>query len=122
MTVKQILVADDDPDMRNIISFKLGREGFEVTVVSDGEEALAAIEQNDYQLLILDIMMPVLDGLQVLKQVRESNRSLSVIILSAKGQEKDVVQGLNLGADDYISKPFRPAELIARVHRITGGT
>ncbi len=120
MTRRRVLVAEDDAHINRMISFKIQKEGFEVTSVSDGLHALEAALSLDVDAVILDLMMPSMDGLQVLKRVRERKPSLPVIILSAKGQERDVVTGFELGATDYVTKPFRPGELIVRLKRLLG--
>ncbi len=120
MSRRSVLVAEDDAPINRMISFKLQKEGFEVTSVSDGLRALEAALSLDVDAVILDLMMPSMDGLQVLKRIRERKPSLPVIILSAKGQERDVVTGFELGATDYVTKPFRPRELIIRLKRLLG--
>lgn len=117
-----ILVAEDEPQTAQLIEFKLKQQGYAVTIVSNGEQALKMLSVNPPSLLILDGMMPVMDGFEVLRRVREdqNTRSIPVIMLTAKSREKDVVTGLELGASDYIIKPFSPAELVARVKKVLG--
>ncbi len=112
-----ILVVDDDPDIARFIEINLGLEGFEVLVATDGEEALARIEQRIPDLVLLDVMMPRIDGVEVTRRLRASPSTvhLPVILLTAKSLSADKVVGLTAGADDYISKPFDTVELIARV-------
>ncbi|MBO5649638.1 MAG: response regulator transcription factor [Clostridia bacterium] len=121
MTDKQetVLVCDDDADIAAAIAIYLRAEGYLVLCASNGQEALTLCRKEHISLLILDIMMPVTDGITALTTLRgdpdPALRALPVILLTAKGEEADKVLGLNLGADDYISKPFHPAELMARV-------
>lgn len=110
----KILVVDDEKAITDIIKFNLEEENFQVTTAADGQEAIDKVKSLNPDLLILDIMMPVKDGFEVLKEVREDYK-LPIIMLTAKGEEKDKVQGLELGADDYVVKPFAMRELIARV-------
>ncbi|WP_346890791.1 response regulator transcription factor [Clostridium sp. UBA3887] len=111
---KTILVVDDDKDIRELITVYMQTEEFYVDKACNGEEALKLIEGKNYDLVILDIMMPKLDGLQVLIEIRKKY-SMPVIFLTAKNEEIDMIKGLALGADDYIFKPFSSMELIARV-------
>ncbi len=119
MAKKKILLAEDEPHIARLIVFKLEREGYEVTWTKDGGEALESIKNNIPDLVLLDVMMPVMDGFDVLKKVKEDERlwKIPVIMLTAKGQIKDVERGFDLGSDDYIVKPFRPDELVARIRR-----
>lgn len=119
----RILVADDEPDLARLVEFKLTRMGHAVVVVHDGAAALAALAGQGYDLLVLDAMMPGVDGFDVLREVRATPamRDLPVIMLTARGQERDVVLGLSLGAQEYMTKPFSPAELAARVARLLPG-
>lgn len=109
-----ILVVDDDLAISKLLSTNLRARGYEVTVAMDGKQALDSVEQEFFDLIILDIMMPGLDGVEVCRRVREWSR-IPIIILSARGDEKDKVKCLELGADDYLTKPFGIAELIARI-------
>lgn len=111
---KNILVVDDDKDIRELIAVYMKTENFNVDNASNGEEALKLIEGKKYDLVILDIMMPKVDGLQTLIEIRKSY-TMPVIFLTAKDEEIDMIKGLALGADDYIAKPFSSMELIARV-------
>lgn len=111
---KNILVVDDDKDIRELISVYLKAEDFYVDKACNGEEALKFIEENHYDLVLLDIMMPKMDGLETLINIRKKFM-MPVIFLTAKNQEVDLLRGLSLGADDYIPKPFSSLELIARV-------
>ena len=112
--MQKILVCDDDKEIVEAISIYLTGEGFEVIGVHDGTEALKALEAGDIDLLILDVMMPGLDGIRTTLMVREKS-SVPIIILSAKSEDADKILGLNIGADDYLTKPFNPLELVARV-------
>lgn len=113
----RILVADDEKEIVNLLELYLQNEGYEVLKAYNGREALEIVRSSDVDLCILDIMMPELDGFHVLKTIRGEN-SIPVIILSAKDQDKDKILGLNLGADDYIAKPFNPLEAVARVNSL----
>ena len=110
----KILVCDDDKDIVEAIYIYLTQEGYEVLKAYDGDEAIKVLKRNEVDLLIMDVMMPRLDGIRATLKIRE-NMSLSIIILSAKSEDADKILGLNIGADDYITKPFNPLELVARV-------
>jgi len=109
-----ILIADDEAKMRELVKMYLVREGYMVSEAADGEQALSLLSNNTFELVILDIMMPKVDGLTVCKEIRKS-LDIPVIMLTAKGEEIDRVLGFELGADDYVVKPFSPRELVARV-------
>ena len=109
-----ILVCDDDREIVDAIEIYLMQEGFGVIKAYDGEEAIEQLKKNDIKLLIIDIMMPKLDGIRATMKIREYS-SIPILFLSAKSQDSDKILGLNIGADDYIAKPFNPLELIARV-------
>jgi len=111
----QILVAEDQTDIRDLLVMNLRQAGHEVTAVADGVAALASQNEQASDLLILDLMMPGLDGLEVCKALRARGRSMPILMLTAKSTELDRVLGLELGADDYLTKPFSLAELLARV-------
>jgi two-component system response regulator VicR len=113
----RILVVDDERPIADILKFNLEREGFEVDVAYDGEEAVMKAKQSPFQLVILDIMLPKLDGFSVCKEIR-AHSTVPILMLSAKETEVDKVLGLELGADDYVTKPFSPRELVARVRAI----
>lgn len=110
-----ILVCDDDKEIVSAIEIYLSKEGYNIVKAYDGKEALEKLEINEIHLIILDIMMPKMDGITVANEVRK-NKSIPIIMLSAKSEDYDKVSGLNNGADDYITKPFNPMELIARVN------
>ena len=109
-----ILVCDDDKDIVEAIEIYLTQEGYHILKAYDGQEALDILNSETVDLLIIDVMMPRLDGIRATVKIRESN-PLPIIILSAKSEDTDKILGLNIGADDYITKPFNPLELIARV-------
>ena len=110
----KILVCDDDKDIVEAIDIYLTQEGYEVLKAYDGDEAIRVLKNNEVDLLIMDVMMPRLDGIRATLKIRE-NMSLPIIILSAKSEDADKILGLNIGADDYITKPFNPLELVGRV-------
>lgn len=114
----KILVTDDEPSMRQGLADNLEFEGYQVEVASNGMEALDKLSADDYDLLILDVMMPELSGFDVCRKLRQEKNTIPVILLTAKGEEIDRVLGLELGADDYIIKPFSLRELLARVKAI----
>lgn len=111
---EKILVVDDEPAIADLIELYLQNENYEVAKFYTGSEALTAIEQEAFDLAILDIMLPGTDGFELCRRIRE-NHLYPIIMLTAKGEEVDKITGLTLGADDYITKPFRPLELVARV-------
>ena len=110
-----ILVVDDDKEIVGAIEIYLKKEGYNILKAYNGEEALDIVNNNEIHLIILDIMMPKKDGLETLEEIRKS-KTIPVILLSAKSEDYDKIGGLNSGADDYITKPFNPLELIARVN------
>ena len=112
-----ILTADDDPQLLRLIARNLQFEGYDVLTASDGKQALELIEQHVPDLVVLDVMMPKMDGFTVCQQVREFS-SVPIIIVTARGQDQDKVRGLDLGADDYLTKPFSVEELAARVRAV----
>ena len=109
-----ILVCDDDKEIVEAIEIYLQQEGYHVLKAYDGEQALDMLKKNEVHLLIIDVMMPKLDGIRATLKIREES-SIPIIILSAKSEDSDKILGLNIGADDYVTKPFSPAELTARV-------
>jgi two-component system KDP operon response regulator KdpE len=112
-----VLVADDEPRITKLVSVALTGEGFRVVTASGGEDALARAEEVRPDIVLLDIVMPDLDGIEVMRQLRE-RRAVPVILLTAKGSTADKAKGLDLGADDYVAKPFHPDELAARVRAV----
>lgn len=122
-----ILVVDDEASVGEVVSLYLKREGYQVRIVRDGRQALAEIERRQPALVILDLMLPHVDGLEIMRRLRLDGKSnVPVIMLTARRQETDRIYGLELGADDYVTKPFSPAELVARVkavlRRVKGAT
>lgn len=114
----QILVIEDDADIVELLEIHLGDLGYDVNWAKDGIEGLDKFRQKDYELIILDLMLPKLGGLEVCKRIREENKYTPVLMLTSKSEELDKVLGLELGADDYITKPFSIRELIARVKAV----
>ncbi len=112
-----VLVVDDEPIVREVVSRYLERTGFSVDCAADGEAALSAFDRERPDLVVLDLMLPRLDGLEVFRRIR-TRATTPVIMLTAKGQEHDRIAGLELGADDYVTKPFSPRELVARVRGV----
>jgi DNA-binding response OmpR family regulator len=115
--VSHVLVVDDDEDVRTLASWQLEAEGFRVSAVSDGQAALSAVERDRPDLVLLDLTLPLVAGLDVLTHIRRSG-NLPVIVVSGRTGETDRIIGLDLGADDYVTKPFSPAELAARVRSV----
>ncbi len=113
----RILVVDDEPHIVELVRYNLAQEGFEVSVAYDGHEAIAKAKQEAPNLVILDLMLPYVDGLEVCRQLRKES-SVPILMLTAKDGEQERVVGLELGADDYVTKPFSPRELVARVRAI----
>ncbi|MFT4626666.1 MAG: two-component system alkaline phosphatase synthesis response regulator PhoP [Myxococcota bacterium] len=112
---KRILIVEDDPSILRALQMNLRLEGFEVVTATNGPDALAAVDAQTLDLVVLDIMLPHMNGFEVCRRLRRSGVDLPIILLSAKNAEEDIVMGLGLGADDYVTKPFRRAELLARV-------
>lgn len=117
MSTQVILVADDEPQIRELLALYFGKEGFAVEEAGDGAEAIVKVQQVKPSLLLLDIMMPVMDGLEVCRQVRKIS-SIPIILLTARAEDEDRIMGLDIGADDYITKPFNPREVVARVKAV----
>lgn len=117
MTNYKILIVDDEEDLRELLKYNLKKEGYEVATASSGEECLAAIENSRFNLILLDLMMPGIGGLEACRAIRnkEELSSTPIIMVTAKGEESDIVTGLELGADDYITKPFSNRVLLARI-------
>lgn len=118
--MKKILVIDDESDIVELISYNLKKEGFDVDFSLDGEAALKKINSSNYDMIVLDLMLPGIQGLELCKIIRNNpnTRNLPIIMLTAKGDEIDKIIGLEMGADDYISKPFNVRELIARIRAV----
>jgi len=124
MAGARVLIVDDEPMVRDVLERYLRNEGYEVGLAADGEEALERAVADDPDLILLDLMLPKLDGYEVFTRIREAGRRTPVIMLTARGEETDRVVGLDLGADDYVTKPFSPREVVARVRAVlrrTGG-
>jgi DNA-binding response OmpR family regulator len=122
--VSTVLVADDDADIRELVAFKLEQEGYQVHTVADGEAALRAVGEVGPDLVLLDVMMPRLTGLEVCAALRADpeTAAVPVILLTAKAQEADLERGFGSGADDYMVKPFSPRELATRVRAVLART
>jgi phosphate regulon transcriptional regulator PhoB len=120
MKTRNVLVVDDEPDIVELVSYNLTKEGFEVSTASDGEEALSRIRKDGFDFLILDLMLPGIQGTELCRILRNDpkTKNLPIIMLTAKGEEVDRVLGLEIGADDYITKPFSPRELVARIRAV----
>jgi two-component system OmpR family response regulator len=114
---KHILVVDDEARIREVLLYALQKEGFRVSAVADGRAALDAVEAGGIDLVVLDVMLPELDGLEVCRRIR-AKRPIPILFLSARGEEIDRIVGLELGGDDYLTKPFSPRELVARVRAV----
>ena len=117
MTQKKILVVDDDPHIREVISFALEKAEMSVTLANDGKQALISYEKNPSDLIVLDINMPEMDGLECCRELRKSS-DVPILFLSSRDDEIDRILGLEIGGDDYVTKPFSPRELVARVNVI----
>ena len=117
-----VLVCDDDPLLLDLLEFRLGGRGYRVAVARDGGEAIARMQEEVPAAVVLDAMMPVMDGYQVLRRIRSDHAldAVKVVMLTARHKERDIVEALELGADDYIVKPFIPEELVARLARLVG--
>ncbi len=119
-----ILVADDDEDIRELVQYRLEQAGYEVAAVTDGQSALDTAQARVPALCVLDVMMPKLDGYEVTRRMRadERTRNVPIILLTARVQESDVARGFEAGADDYITKPFSPRELVSRIQALLSRT
>lgn len=117
-----VLVADDEPDILELLVYRLRRSGYEVAAARDGAEALRLAQEQRFDLAVLDVMMPELDGYELTRRLRaqEQTRRIPVILLTARAQSSDVAAGFGVGADDYLRKPFNPDELVARVRAVLG--
>jgi len=120
MEHKKILVVDDEEDILELVRFNLSREGYKISTAATGEEALKSAEKNNPDLIVLDLMLPGIDGLEVTRRLKgnPNTHGIPIVMLSAKGEEADIVAGLELGADDYVTKPFSPRILSARVKAV----
>lgn len=119
-TTKHILIVDDEADLVELVSYNLKKEGFVVNSASDGEAALAKIRKDRYALVVLDLMLPGIQGIELCRILRgdQKTANLPIIMLTAKGEEVERILGLEIGADDYVTKPFSPRELVARVKAV----
>jgi DNA-binding response OmpR family regulator len=119
---KRILIVDDEPNIVISLEFLMKREGFETEVAADGEAALEALARNRPDLVVLDVMLPKMNGFEVCRQIRSSpdSRDLKILMLTAKGRETEVARGLGLGADAYVTKPFSTKDLVAQIKRLLG--
>ena len=120
MANQKVLVVDDEEDILELLKFNLSREGYQVTCATSGEQALRLVRSENPDLIVLDLMLPGIDGLEVTRRLKNDpdTKNLPIIMLTAKGEEADIVTGLELGADDYITKPFSPRILLARVRAV----
>jgi two-component system response regulator CpxR len=118
MSQYKLLLIDDDQELTELLSEYLGSQGFDITLAHDGEEGLNIANASQYDLILLDVMLPTMDGFEVLKQLRLTNKT-PVLMLTARGDDFDRIFGLELGADDYLPKPFNHRELVARIKAIT---
>ena len=118
----KVLIADDEKDIRRLIVFTLQRAGFEIVEASDGKQALEEATRHELDVIVLDVMMPHMDGYEVCRRLRSnpSTANVPVLFLSAKGQNYEIGEGLNAGATDYIVKPFVPRDLAAKVKQMVG--
>ena len=120
MAKEKILVVDDEEDILELLRFNLSREGYQVSCAASGEEALSLVRSEIPGLIVLDLMLPGIDGLEVTRRLKNdpNTKNIPIVMLTAKGEEADIVTGLELGADDYITKPFSPRILVARVRAV----
>lgn len=116
--VSKILIVDDEQPIRTLLDYNLKQSNFETVMASDGEQAILQVEDEKPDLILLDLMLPKMDGIEVCKALRSRNINTPIIMLTAKGEEPDKVLGLEIGADDYMTKPFSPREVIARVKAV----
>ena len=114
----KILLAEDDPNLGTILQDYLTVKGYEADLHRDGEAGLAAFRRNEYDLCLLDVMMPKLDGFEMAREIRETNKQIPIIFLTAKSMKEDTIEGLKLGADDYLTKPFSMEELLLRIQAV----
>lgn len=116
----RVLIVDDEEDILELVRYNLDKAGYLAFIAASGEEAIALLRSDSYDLVVLDLMLPGINGLEVCRLIREGGEhsGLPIVLLSARGEESDIVTGLELGADDYVTKPFSPKELIARVRAV----
>lgn len=115
---KKVLIVEDERSIVTLIKYNVEKAGFQTDVAFDGEEAIKKFQDNEYDLIILDLMLPKIDGLEICKYIRSENKSIPILMVTALNEEEDIINGLNSGADDYITKPFSPKELVARMHAV----
>lgn len=115
---RTILIVEDEPSIVTLIKYNLEKAGFLTDVVYNGEDAIKKTEENKFDLIVLDLMLPKMDGMEVCKTIRKNNNYIPILMLTAKDDEYDKIYGLEMGADDYLTKPFSPKELIARINAI----
>jgi len=115
---RNILIVEDEPSIVTLIKYNLEKAGFLTEVAYDGEEAIERTKEYSYDLIVLDLMLPKMDGMEVCKSIRKNNDYIPILMLTAKDNEYDKIYGLEMGADDYLTKPFSPKELIARINAI----
>ncbi|HLR59014.1 MAG TPA: response regulator transcription factor [Pseudogracilibacillus sp.] len=113
-----ILIVEDEPSIVMLLQYNIEKAGFLTEVANDGEEAVKKVSQVEYDLIVLDLMLPKMNGIEVCKKIRKSKNQVPILMLTAKDQEENKVLGLQIGADDYLTKPFSPRELIARIQAI----
>jgi two-component system phosphate regulon response regulator PhoB len=120
MAKQKILVVDDEEDILELLTYNLSREGYRVLCTTSGEKTLSLVERETPDLIVLDLMLPGMDGLEVARRLKDKphTRNVPIVMLTAKGEEADIVTGLELGADDYVTKPFSPRILLARVRAV----
>lgn len=120
MPREMIAIVEDEPDLLELLEYNLSREGFRTITASDGDEGWRVIRREKPALVVLDLMLPGIDGIEVCRRMQQEieTRTIPVIMVTAKGEEADVVAGLTIGADDYVTKPFRPKELVARIKAV----
>jgi len=117
-----VLIVDDDPDVRKLVELKLQTSGYETRIAGNGVEGLDALEAHDIDIVVLDLMMPVMDGLEMCSRMRMDDRfrDIPVVMLTARAQPADIERGFELGATDYVVKPFSPRELVSRIRSLVG--
>ena len=120
MKSHKVVIVEDEADIREVIEYNLKREGYRTSSVADGEKALQLVRDTLPDLVLLDLMLPGLDGLEVCQRLKSDSatRQVRIIMVTAKGEERDILMGLDLGADDYLTKPFSPKELLGRIRAV----
>lgn len=118
MTAQRVLIIEDDPQIGRLVAMELREASYEVDVIDDGKAGLRRFEREDFDLVVLDLMLPGLDGLEICRRIRENNRYTPIVMLTARAAKLDIVRGLEIGADEYVTKPFATAELMARIHAL----